>query len=161
MKKGDLEPKILRMPAKKVISLNIEEPFNYMKFDEAFLKIMDIKRDLNLEDVQIFASVEAENILLKKVEQVKKVGFFIEDSIECDMLKCINGGLYAKIMHKDTWENMGKTYEKLCRFIVEEGYQVAGDSIEVFNETTVHLGDGEGAAVELFIPVKKVSVETT
>ena len=161
IEKGDLEPKILHMPDKKVISLDIEEPFNYMKFDEAFLRIMNIKKELNLEEVQLFASVEAENILLKKVDQVKMVGFFIEDSIKGDMVKLIKGGLYAKIMHKDTWENMGKIYEKLYRFIVEEGYQVDGDSIEVFNETTVHLGDGEGAAVELFIPVKKVSVETT
>ena len=45
-------------------------------------------------------------------------------------------------MHKDTWGNLDKTYEKLYRFIVEEGYRVVGDSIEIFSETIVHLGDG-------------------
>ena len=49
--------------------------------------------ELNLDDVQLFTSVEAENILLKKVEQVKTFGFFVEDSTRRDMLMWIEVGL--------------------------------------------------------------------
>ena len=39
-------------------------------------------------------------------------------------------GLYAEILHKGSYESMGRSYERLLGFIQKMGYQIAGDFYE-------------------------------
>ncbi|WP_336886998.1 GyrI-like domain-containing protein [Psychrilyobacter sp.] len=85
--------------------------------------------------------------------EVETLGFFTLTSCSHKNSLKIEGGWFASIVHKDTWDTVEESYEKLFRYIKDNGYEIAGDSIEFFNEVIVHLGKGEGSTIQITFPL--------
>jgi DNA-binding transcriptional MerR regulator len=153
MKKDDIEPQIIYLDSMKAIAINLEKPFNYLKYDKTFSDLLDIRGKLNLQGDEYFARVSKENIISGNTMEVETLGFFT--SISCNHKNSleIKGGWFASIIHKDTWDTVEDSYEKLFRYIKNNGYEIIGDSVEFFNEVIVYLGKGEGSTIQITFPL--------
>ncbi|MGL4968908.1 MAG: hypothetical protein ACRC5B_01890, partial [Fusobacteriaceae bacterium] len=60
---------------------------------------------------------------------------------------------FAVIIHKGSYENISKSYEKLFDFIQKSRFEIDGDPIEIANEKVFQFEDGLGWIVKIMIPV--------
>ena len=154
MRKDDIEPQIIYLDPMEAISIDLEKPFNYLKYDKTFSDLLDIREDLNLQGDEYFSRVSKKNIILGNTMEVETLGFFTPTFCSHKNSLKIEGGWFASIIHKDTWDTVEDSYEKLFRYIEDNGYEIIGDSIEFFNEVIVHLGKGEGSILQITFPIK-------
>jgi DNA-binding transcriptional MerR regulator len=154
MKKDDIEPQIIYLEPMKAIGIHIEKPCNYLKYDKTFSDLLNIKEEIDIQEDEYFVRVSKEDIILGKTMEVKILGFVAPTHCNHKNSLEIEGGWFASIMHKDTWDTIEESYEKLLGYIEDNGYEVVGDSIEFFNEVIVHLGKGEGSTTQIVFPVK-------
>jgi len=154
MKKDDIEPQMLYFESMKAIVIPIEKPCDYLKYDKTFSNLLEKKQELNIQGDDYFVRISKEDIFLGNAMEVKSIGFFTPTSCNYKNSLKIEGGWFASILHKDTWDTIEVSYEKLLRYVEDNGYEVIGDSIEIFNEVIVHLGNGEGSITQIAFPVK-------
>jgi len=153
MKKDDIEPQIIYLGPMKAIAIDLEKPFNYLKYDKTFSDLLDIREKLNLQGDGYFARVSKENIMLGNPMEIETLGFFTSTSYDHKNSIEIKGGWFASIIHKDTWDTLEDSYDKLFKYIEDNGYEIIGDSLEFFNEVIVHLGKGEGSTIQITFPL--------
>lgn len=154
MKKDDIEPQMIYLESMVGIAIQIEKPCDYLKYDKTFSDLMEIREEIGIQGGEYFVRILKDDIILGNTMEVKTLGFFTP--IYCNhknSLK-IEGGWFASIIHKDTWDTIEESYEKLLRYIEDNGYEIIGDSMEFFNEVIVHLGKGEGSITQITFPVK-------
>lgn len=154
MKKDDIEPKIIYLEPMKAIAINIKRPCDYLKYDKTFSDLIDIREEMNIEGDEYFVRVSTQDVILGKTMEVKTLGFFTPTLCNHKNYLEINGGWFASIIHKDTWDTIDESYEKLLEYIETNAYEIIGDSIELFNEIIVHLGNGEGSIIRIALPIK-------
>lgn len=153
MKKDDIEPQIIYLEPMETIAIDLEKPFNYLKYDKTFSDLLDIREEIGIQGDEYFARVSKENIILGNTMEVKTLGFFTPTSCNHKNNLKIEGGWFASIIHKDTWDTVEESYEKLLGYIEDNGYEIVGDSIEFFNEVIVYLGKGEGSTIQITFPL--------
>lgn len=154
MKKDDIEPQIIYLDPMNAISINLEKPFNYLKYDKTFSNLLEIRKKLNLHGDEYFARVSKKNIISENAMEIETLGFFTSTSYDHKNSIEIDGGWFASIIHKDTWDTVEDSYDKLFKYVKDNGYEIVGDSIEFFNEVIVHLGKGEGSTLQITFPLK-------
>jgi len=154
MKKDDIEPQMIYFESMEAIAIQIEKPCDYLKYDKTFSDLMDMREELNIQGDDYFVRISKEEIALGNTMEVKTIGFFTPTFCDHKNSLKIEGGWFASIMHKDTWDTIEVSYERLLKYVKENGYEVVGDSIEIFNEVIVHLGKGEGSITQITFPVK-------
>ncbi|WP_047382488.1 hypothetical protein, partial [Cetobacterium sp. ZWU0022] len=66
---------------------------------------------------------------------------------------------FATLIHKGSYENITKSYEKLLDFIEKSRFKIDGDPIEISNEKIFQFEDGLGWIVKIMIPVS-IDIET-
>lgn len=108
---------------------------------------------------QIYTSLSKENM---EKGILNKFRYFIEivpiNSEFCEQLTVIPENEYVCITFLGPYSDMGKHYQLLIRWIEENGYQIAGDSIEK-NIVDYDFSDSENEYIsEIQIPIiKKIS----
>lgn len=153
MRKDDIEPQIIYIEPMETIAIDIEKPFNYLKYDKTFSQLLNIKKELGIEENQYFARISKENIILGDPTEIETLGFFNCTSHNHKNSLKIKGGWFASIIHKDTWDTIEESYDKLFTYVRNNGYEITGDSIEFFTEVIVYLGRGEGSTVQITLPL--------
>ncbi|MCS5420662.1 MULTISPECIES: MerR family transcriptional regulator [Psychrilyobacter] len=154
MKKDDIEPQIIYLESMEAVAIQIEKPCDYLKYDKTFSDLMEIREELDIKGDDYFVRISKEDIILGNTMEVKTIGFFTPTSCNHKNSLKIEGGWFASIIHKDTWDTIEESYKKLLKYIKDNGYEVIGDSMEFFNEVIVHLGKGEGSTIQITFPVK-------
>ncbi|MGB6128470.1 MAG: MerR family transcriptional regulator [Psychrilyobacter sp.] len=154
MKKDDVEPQMIYFESMEAVVISIEKPCDYLKYDKTFSDLIEIREELKIQGDDYFVRISKEEVILGNAMEVNTIGFFIPTP--CNHKRClkIEGGWFASILHKDTWDTIDVSYKKLLGYVEENGYKVIGDSIEIFNEVVVHLGEGEGSITQITFPVK-------
>ena len=146
----------IELEERRVFTIDLEVPFSFKDYDEAFFRLADMKEKLGISEDEYVEEITRECVEEKDYMGIKNLGFFIPDSFESiEGERSIEGGTYATFLHRDVWSNIGESYEKLVDFLEGKGYEMAGDPVEVFNSVSIHLGKGEGTRVKIYIPVKK------
>lgn len=152
----DEKAEFIELEERRVFMVDLDSPFSFKDYDEAFFYLSDMKKKLGLTEDEYIEEITRECVEEKDYMGIKNLGFFIPDSFECiEGERRIEGGTYATFLHRDIWLNIGESYEKLVEFLQGEGYEMAGDPVEVFNSVSVHLGKGEGTRVKIYVPVKR------
>lgn len=159
MKKDDVEPQMIYIESMEAIVIQIEKPCDYLKYDKTFSDLMEIREELGIQGDDYFLRISKEDIVLGNTMEMKTLGFFTPTSYNHKNSLKIEGGWFASIMHKDTWDTIEESYEKLLEYIEANGYEVVGDSLEFFNEVIVHFGKGEGSIIQIAFPVKYRELE--
>ena len=159
MKKDDVEPQMIYIESMEAIVIQIEKPCDYLKYDKTFSELMEIREELGIQGDDYFLRISKEDIVLGNTMEMKTLGFFTPTSYNHKNSLKIEGGWFASIMHKDTWDTIEESYEKLLEYIEANGYEVVGDSLEFFNEVIVHFGKGEGSIIQIAFPVKYRELE--
>ncbi|WP_312649356.1 MerR family transcriptional regulator [Aminipila sp.] len=126
-----------------------------LKRNEDYLKISSW-----LIEGQIYTSLSKEDM---EKGIFNKFRYFIEivpiDSEFCKQLKIIPENQYVCIAFLGPYRDMGKHYQLLIRWIEDNGYQIAGDSIEK-NIVDYDFSDSENEYIsEIQIPIIKKSLE--
>lgn len=159
MKKDDVEPQMIYIESMEAIVIQIEKPCDYLKYDKTFSDLMEIRGELDVEGDDYFLRISKEDIVLGNTMEMRTLGFFTPTSCNHKNSVKIEGGWFASIMHKDTWDTIEESYKKLFEYIETNGYEVVGDSLEFFNEVIVHFGKGEGSIIQIAFPVKYRELE--
>ncbi len=154
MKKDDIEPQIIYLESMEAIAIHIEKPCDYLKYDKTFSDLINIREEMDIQGDDYFVRISKKDVILGNTMEVKSIGFFTPVSCNHKNSLKIEGGWFASIIHKDTWDTIEESYEKLLKYVEDNGYVVVGDSIEIFNEVIVHLGKGEGSIIQIAFPVK-------
>ncbi|HYF81705.1 MAG TPA: GyrI-like domain-containing protein [Clostridia bacterium] len=149
--------KIKRIPERTGVFLDMNDVENDREIVQAFKENEKyLKISSWLIEGQIYTSLSKENM---EHRILNKFRYFIEivtlDSEPCKQMKVIPENEYACIAFLGPYRDMGKHYELLIRWIDENGYQIAGDSIEK-NIVDYGFSDSESEYIsEIQIPIKK------
>ncbi len=149
-------PEFIKFQERRVFLVDLGDTFSFEEYDRAFHSLSDMMKNLGIDNNEYVEEITRECVEEKDYMGIKNLGFFIPDSFEMvEGERRIGGGTYATLLHRDTWLNIGESYEKLVDFLEKEGYEMVGDPVEVFKSVSVHLGKGEVTRVRIYIPVKK------
>ncbi len=149
--------KVKRIPERMGVFLDMNDVENDQEIKEAFKRNEKyLKASSWLIEGQVYTSLSKEN-MEKRI--FNKFRYFIEivamDSEPCMQLKVIPENEYACIAFLGPYRDMGKHYEILTQWIEDNGYRIAGDSIEK-NIVDYDFSDSENEYVsEIQIPIKK------
>jgi DNA-binding transcriptional MerR regulator len=149
--------RIKRIPERMGVFLEMNDVENDFEIIHTFKRNEKyLKNSSWLIEGQIYTSLSKEN-MDKRV--MNKFRYFIEvvtpDSNPCRQMKVIPESEYACIAFLGPYRDMGKHYELLINWINENGYQIAGDSIEK-NIVDYGFSDSEHEYIsEIQIPVWK------
>jgi DNA-binding transcriptional MerR regulator len=149
--------KIKRIPERAGVFLDMNDVENDREIVQAFKENEKyLKISSWLIEGQIYTSLSKEHM---EHHILNKFRYFIEivtlDSEPCKQMKVIPENEYACIAFLGPYRDMGKHYELLIRWIDENGYQIAGDSIEK-NIVDYGFSDSESEYIsEIQIPIKK------
>ncbi|WP_312093285.1 MerR family transcriptional regulator [Aminipila sp.] len=158
---GELEQIIIKKIPQRIGEFidmnNVESDYEIkqtLKRNENYLKISSW-----LIEGQIYTSLSKEN-MDKGI--FNKFRYFIEivpiDSEFCKQLTVIPENEYACVAFLGPYRDMGKHYQLLIQWIEENGYQIAGDSIEK-NIVDYDFSDSENEYIsEIQIPIIKKSL---
>ena len=148
---------IKRIPERLGVFLDMSDVENDFEVIQAFKKNERyLKSSSWLIEGQVYTSLSKENMEKRILNKFK---YFIEvvmfDPTSCTQMEVIPEGEYACIAFLGPYRDMGKHYELLIRWIDENGYQIAGDSIEK-NIVDYGFSDSENEYIsEIQIPIKK------
>lgn len=157
---GIEKPNVITLEEKRVYMLPLTPPLNYINYNNKFTRLEEIKKQYNIDGDEFieFLDLDLNEEKYYEFENLSKLGFIIPASNkEIPLEEKVNAGLYAYLMHKDSWNNIKNTYEVLIGFIKKNHYRIIGSPIEVFNDIIVHLGrSGGGTRVKIYIPIEKI-----
>lgn len=151
-------PEIVTLEETRVYILPLTSPLNYIEYNNKFMKLEEIKKQYGIQGDEFIEFLDLDKEKYYEFESLTKLGFIIPArSKRIPSEEKVNGGLYAYLMHKDSWNNIKNTYEILIGFIKENNYKIIGSPIEIFNDIIVHLGrNGGGTRVKIYIPIEKI-----
>lgn len=157
---GIEKPEIVTLDVGRIYMLTLTPPLNYIDYNKKFTQLEEIKKQYNIEGDEFieFLDLNLNEEKYYDFENLSKLGFIIPpNSNNIPLEEKINSGLYAYLMHKDSWNNIKHTYEILIAFIKKNNYKIIGSPIEIFNDIIVHLGrNGGGTRVKIYIPIEKI-----
>ncbi|HYE12413.1 MAG TPA: MerR family DNA-binding transcriptional regulator [Patescibacteria group bacterium] len=149
--------KIKKIPERVGVFLDMNDIGNDSEIVQAFKKNEEfLKISSWLIEGQIYTSLSKEN-MEKRI--LNKFRYFIEivslDLIPYNQMSVIPENEYACIAFLGPYKEMGKHYKLLIKWIDENGYRIAGDSIEK-NIVDYGFSDSESEYIsEIQIPIKK------
>ena len=149
--------KIKKIPERVGVFLDMNDIENDFEIIEAFKKNEKfLKVSSWLIEGQIYTSLSKEN-MEKRI--LTKFRYFIDivslDSTPCNQMSVIPENEYACIAFLGPYKDMAKHYKLLIKWIDENGYRIAGDSIEK-NIVDYGFSDSESEYIsEIQIPIKK------
>lgn len=97
-------------------------------------------------------AMEADKTGTAKVEVAAPIA---EKIPETDEIKCytLPGGKMAKTIHKGPYEQCGPTYEKLFKWLGENGKKITGQTREIYLNDPHEVGPDE-LLTEIYVPIQ-------
>lgn len=103
---------------------------------------------------EISVIVSMENLQNNRFDRYNAVGFVIEDKHKYFNIKKLAAGKYACIYHKGPYKDTYKSYEKILKYLSENNYKVAGDSVEIGLIDSSIIQNEDEYITEIQIPIK-------
>ena len=149
-----LKPSIVNNVNIKMIVIDVKEPYRYMQVEKAYKELSQIENKIQLDQKRHVAIVDKKNLKVMDIYPLKLVGVIVSNKVGHDSEITMKEKRCATITHKDSFENLRKSYEKLMKFIEENSYKIIGDAIEISNEDKIQLEKGVGEVIEILIPIE-------
>lgn len=138
------------------INFEMKDLYQYIKLMyESCLR--GLPADHGVEHNEVVLRIDRKNLKQKKFKVYNSIGIFINrDDMDhqsgCDIIKA---GTYATGYHVGAYETIHHAYNRIYTYIVENGYKIAGDSLE-FAIISISLTDNKDEFItEIQIPVEK------
>lgn len=151
----DTEPKVEFQNKNYLFNLKVN---NIQGMTEAIKKLDEIKKREKIENEFYITSLRKEDILSKNFYKINTVGILLNEEdkkLFLEKYEEIEPNLYGIIYHKDIYDKIHLTYEKLLKFIEKNNYIVIGNSLEKVNGISFKLKEGMGGIIKIMIPIKK------
>lgn len=151
----DTEPKVEFQNKNYLFNLKVN---NIQGVTEAIKKLDEIKKQKKIGNEFYITSLTKEDILSKNFYKINTVGILLNEEdkkLFLEKYEVIEPNLYGIIYHKDIYDNIHLTYEKLLKFIEKNDYIVIGSSLEKVNGISFKLKKGMGGIIKIMIPIKK------
>ncbi|MGX6592441.1 MerR family transcriptional regulator [Cetobacterium ceti] len=151
----DTEPKVEFQNKNYLFNLKVN---NIQGVTEAIKKLDEIKKQKKIGNEFYITSLRKEDILSKNFYKINTVGILLNEEdkkLFLEKYEVIEPNLYGIIYHKDIYDNIHLTYEKLLKFIEKNDYIVIGSSLEKVNGISFKLKEGIGGIIKIMIPIKK------
>lgn len=151
----DTEPKVEFQNKNYLFNLKVN---NIQGVTEAIKKLDEIKKQKKIGNEFYITSLTKEDILSKNFYKINTVGILLNEEdkkLFLEKYEVIEPNLYGIIYHKDIYDNIHLTYEKLLKFIEKNDYIVIGSSLEKVNGISFKLKEGMGGIIKIMIPIKK------
>ncbi|SHI70968.1 effector-binding domain-containing protein [Clostridium cavendishii DSM 21758] len=101
------------------------------------------------------ATVSKENIINKRYTKISSLFIKVDKSIKSEKITIKPKGLYACINHIGSYETTFKSYDRLLKYIEENGYDVDGDSYEWTLFDSLIVKSEDEYLTEINIPIRK------
>ncbi|SJZ75304.1 DNA-binding transcriptional regulator, MerR family [Cetobacterium ceti] len=151
----DTEPKVEFQNKNYLFNLKVN---NIQGVTEAIKKLDEIKKQKKIGNEFYITSLTKEDILSKNFYKINTVGILLNEEdkkLFLEKYEVIEPNLYGIIYHKDIYDNIHLTYEKLLKFIEKNDYIVIGSSLAKVNGISFKLKKGMGGIIKIMIPIKK------
>ncbi len=155
---SNLEEKIkhVRRAKEKVFFIKLKNPFDEGEIAETYDKLKRICNKNNIKDIVFITTVGITKFQKIRDLPLEKIGILLPNELNMEGQEYIQEGEYISLKHKTTFDMIDLTYQNLIKYILEKGYEIMGDSIEIGNEVVIPMENGFGGIIEIFIPVKKI-----
>lgn len=136
------------------IYIEVEPPYLPLQEVKAHKKLLDITKKMKLKNPQNIVVVEKENVLENDVIPIRYVGYVVQEKLESSIMKKIVYKKCVKITHKQNFELLGDSYNKIIKYINTFGYRVIDNAYEVSDKEIVQLKDGVGGVLDIYVPIE-------
>ena len=103
----------------------------------------------------VILSIDEESLRNQKFRTYSGIGLLTDSCVEGKNSLLIQEGLYATAAHIGEYYTISNTYRKLCSYIRENHYEIAGSSLET-SVTNISITDNpDEFLTEIQIPVKQ------
>lgn len=143
---------------RRLIHIGIENSIDKEKFEYGLKQLsLQVKDYTLLFKGIITLTIDKENLMKKVYDSWKGLAFiFDEDNKISEDLTIVPSGQYAVIVYYGSYENGGRYYNELLKWIQDNNYEIVGDAV-VLNITEAAFCDSEEEYItEIQIPVEKV-----
>ncbi len=107
------------------------------------------------EHGHVILMIDEENLERQQFKTYNALGLLFERLYSDKNTQLIQGGEYAVTSHLGSYETIGATYRKLCRYIKKSGYRISGPSAEISITNMTITDHPEEYITEIQIPVKR------
>lgn len=154
----EMPPSIVFEGPFRGILRDIEKPSCGIEAGQAYNELFQIEKELDVKEKKYIGVVDIEDLKKRDFSKLKTLGILIPEGVDIPSRLLSEKNMFATILHKDSFENLEKSYGKLMDFIEENSYEIVGDSIEISNEVLLPLEKGIGGILKILIPVKLCKV---
>ncbi|MGL5543896.1 MAG: MerR family transcriptional regulator [Cetobacterium sp.] len=155
---SNLEEKVQLVEVKdmKVCFIKIKNPLDEKEIAETYGKVQRLGNKNGIKEILYITKVKQKDIYESSEIPISEIGLLIPEGCSIKGEELLEAKKCVMLRHKATFDMIKLTYENLHRFIKENEFQIAGDSIEIGNEVIVPLENGVGGIVDIYIPIKEL-----
>ncbi|MGL4533771.1 MAG: MerR family transcriptional regulator [Fusobacteriaceae bacterium] len=152
----EMLPSIVSEGPFRAVLVDIEDSFSGIEVGKAYNNLFKLEKNLNLKNKKYIGGVDIENLKKRDFFKLKNLGILIPEELNIPSKTISEKAKFATILHKDSFESLEQSYEKLINFIELNSYEILGDSIEISNELLLPLKKGIGGILKILIPVQSI-----
>lgn len=131
----------------------VPPPYGEAEIIKAYNEVLKSFETLDYNSKKCLGIIDGKALERGEAYRIKKVGILISEKENGRDYLLFKRREFATIIHKDSYENISKSYEKLLDFIRKSRFKIDGDPIEIANEKIFQFEDGLGWIVKIMIPV--------
>lgn len=131
----------------------VPPPYGEADMIKAYNEVLKSFETLDYNSKKCLGIIDGKALERGEAHSVKKVGILISEKEKGKNNLLFKRREFAVIIHKGSYENISKSYEKLFDFIQKSRFEIDGDPIEIANEKVFQFEDGLGWIVKIMIPV--------
>lgn len=137
----------------------VSSPYGETEMIKAYNEVLKSFETLDYNSKKCLGIIDGKALKTGKTYRMKKVGILISENENEKNNLLFKRREFATLIHKGSYENITKSYEKLLDFIEKSRFKIDGDPIEISNEKIFQFEDGLGWIVKIMIPVS-IDIET-
>lgn len=148
---------VKRIKERNIIAENVFSPYSEVEFSVAFKKLnqLCLKENMPIWEMNIGGLVPIEKLRLSRYKDCSRLFILLNDEDYANA-KTLPEGDYVFGYHRGNYESLELTYRKLVRFITSSGYEIVGDSVELYLLDFGVENNEKNYLSEIQIPVQKV-----
>ncbi|WP_294097066.1 MerR family transcriptional regulator [uncultured Cetobacterium sp.] len=131
----------------------VPPPYGEPEIIKAYNEVLKSFETLDYNSKKCLGIIDGKSLERGEAHSIKKVGILISEKENGKNNLLFKRREFATLIHKDSYENITKSYEKLLDFIQKSRFKIDGDPIEISNEKIFQFEDGVGWIVKIMIPV--------
>lgn len=149
-----LSPEIIENIDFSGIYVEVESPYLPLQEEKAHKKLIEMTKKMKLKNPKNIVVIEKNNVLENDVIPIRYVGYVVQDNIESSTMKKIIYKKCVKITHKQNFELLGDSYNKIMKYINNIGYKIIDNAYEISDKEILQLKDGVGGVVDIYVPIE-------